>query len=60
VVDATIVVQRLQLIPQLNAMGFFPVKKETLTGVLGTIATYLIILIQFQNDDLKTETKCIE
>jgi hypothetical protein len=54
-VDTAVVIQRMQLIPQLNAMGFFPVKRETLTGVLGTIATYLIILIQFQNDEAKSE-----
>jgi len=51
--DRTEKIERLKLIPQLSAMGFFPVTKETLTCVLGTIATYLIILIQFQGADNK-------
>ena len=30
-----------------DALGYFTVDKSTLTAVVGTIITYLIILIQF-------------
>jgi hypothetical protein len=46
-VDAAII-QRLSLLPQLHAMGFFTINRTTFTSVLGTIVTYLIILIQFE------------
>jgi hypothetical protein len=42
---------RLNLLPRLHAMGFFQLGRSTLTSVFSTIATYLFILIQFQQSD---------
>jgi hypothetical protein len=44
-------ISRLNLVPKLNAMGFFDISLSTLTSVFSTIATYLFILIQFQQTD---------
>jgi hypothetical protein len=44
-------ISRLNLVPKLNAMGFFDISLSTLTNVFSTIATYLFILIQFQQTD---------
>ena len=30
-----------------NALGFFSIDRSTLTSLLGTILTYLIVLVQF-------------
>ncbi|KAG8292730.1 gustatory receptor [Homalodisca vitripennis] len=41
----------LQLLSQNNtfsAMGYFQVNKENLTSIVATVATYLVILLQFQ------------
>jgi hypothetical protein len=44
-------IERLNLLPKLTAMGFFDVGRSTLTSVFSTIATYLFIIIQFQQTD---------
>jgi hypothetical protein len=49
--EALIMISRLNLVPKLNAMGFFDINLSTLTSVFSTIATYLFILIQFQQTD---------
>ncbi|KAG8280481.1 gustatory receptor [Homalodisca vitripennis] len=41
----------LQLVSQNNtfsAMGYFQVNKENLTSIVATVATYLVVLLQFQ------------
>ena len=39
--------QKIEAEDPFTALGFFAVDKSTLTAALATIATYLIILIQF-------------
>ncbi len=36
-----------------SALGFFTVNRSTLTGLFSTIITYLIILIQFDQNSAK-------
>jgi hypothetical protein len=36
-----------------SAMGFFTVSRGTLTGLLSTILTYMIILIQFDQSSTR-------
>ena len=54
--EADAMIQRLSLVPRLNAMGFFELGRSTLTSVFSTIATYLFILIQFEQSDTTYKT----
>ena len=47
-VDLLAVLSRLDEAGPLTALGYFPVDKSTLSNIVGTILTYLHILVQYK------------
>ena len=44
------VIYKMETEDGFTALGFFNVDKTTLTGLISTIVTYIIILLQWNND----------
>ena len=45
--EAMLLLYQVDQEPAFNALGFFSIDRSTLTSLLGTILTYLIVLVQF-------------
>ena len=48
VMDIQLLIQEVETIPRLNGLGYFELKRETLTSIVSNTVTYLIILLQFR------------
>ena len=48
IMDIQLLIKEIEATPPLNGLGYFQLKRETLTSIVSNTVTYLIILLQFR------------
>jgi hypothetical protein len=55
--EAMLLIYEIDREEPFHAFGFFNIERSTLTSLVGTILTYLIVLVQFQPSTESSPTK---